>query len=257
MLLAIDIGNTHTVFAVNEGDQWLAIWRRPTHADATEDLIAVWLRALFNMSCLEWRVTRAICSSVVPALNGVMDRFCEQWLQVRLQFLTDAESVGLKSDYEGGLGSDRIANVLGALAKYDSPFIIVDCGTATTLEVVDATGTFIGGAIMPGLEVMSQALTHRTSQLPQIELSTPDRVLGKNTRDAVRSGLMYGYAGGIDALIRKISCEAELHEPMVIATGGLGSLMLGPSCMITEYDPTLTLDGLAIAADRLSVIPQR
>ena len=252
MLLAIDVGNTHTVFAVTEGDQWLAMWRRPTHIEATEDILAVWLRSLFDMSCLDWRVSRAICSSVVPALNGTLDRFCEQWLQVRLQFLTDPAAVGIETDYDGHLGSDRIANVLGALSKYDPPFIIVDCGTATTFEVVDERGVFVGGAIMPGLEVTSQALTSKTSRLPQVELTVPDRVLAKNTVDAMRSGLMFGYAGSIDTIVKKLIAETEMKDPQVIATGGLGSVVTGPSCTITEYDPTLTLDGLAIASERLN-----
>lgn len=253
MLLAIDVGNTHTVFALKASDDWLAIWRRPTHVDTTEDGLAVWLRALFDMTCLEWQVSQAVCASVVPSLNGILDRFCEQWLQVRLRFLTDGAAVGLPVDYDGHVGADRLANALGALDEHEPPFIVVDCGTATTFDVVDQNGKFIGGSIMPGLALQAEYLTKRTSRLPPVELVVPDRALGKSTVTAIQSGLMFGYAGAVDAIVNRIRCEIDAKDAKVIATGGLGSLLLGLSSTIELYEPTLTIDGLAVAAKRLAV----
>ena len=252
MLLAIDVGNTHTVFALWDGDRWLAIWRRPTHTEITEDGIAVWLKSLFDMTCLDWNVEHAICASVVPSINGVLDRFCEQWLQVRLRFLSDGDSVGLPVGYEGQLGADRIANALAALSRFEPPFIVVDCGTATNFDVVDASGKFVGGAIMPGLEVTRDVLTKKTANLKQVELVAPERALATNTINGIQSGLMYGYAGGVDAVVSRIKGELGNEPVKVIATGGLGSLLMGLCTTLDVYEPTLTIDGLVIASDRLN-----
>lgn len=252
MLLAIDVGNTHTVFALWDGDRWMAIWRRPTHTETTEDGIAVWLRALFEMTCLDWNVERAICASVVPSVNGMLDRFCEQWLQVRLRFLSEGESVGLPVDYEGPVGADRLANALGALSRFEPPFMVVDCGTATTFDVVDAAGTFVGGAIMPGIELTRDALTLRTANLKQVELVAPERALAKNTIHAIQSGIMYGYAGALDAMVNRIKNEMKLDNLRVVATGGLGSILMGLSTSLDSYEPTLTIDGLVVAAERMN-----
>ena len=251
MLLAIDVGNTHTVFALHEGCEWVAMWRRPTHDDVTEDMLAVWLKTLFSMTCLEWKVDQAVCASVVPSMNGILDRFCEQWLQVRLQFVKDGPSVGLPVDYDGHLGPDRIANALGALSQFEPPFIVVDCGTATNFDVVDANGNFVGGAIMPGLQTVADALTRKTSKLPPVELSAPEKAIEKSTVGAIQAGLMYGYAGGVDAIVNRMKCELGSEDVKVIATGGLGSLLLGITNSVDVYEPTLTIDGLSIAASRL------
>ncbi|WP_265101639.1 type III pantothenate kinase [Fimbriimonas ginsengisoli] len=250
--MAIDVGNTHTVVGVHDGADWIAMWRRSTDADDTEDQIGVWLRGLFDLSGLPWKVDSAICASVVPALDPALDKMCERWLNVRLRFLRRGDQVGLKVSYEPptAVGADRLANALGALVKYRPPIIVVDFGTATTFDAIDSEGTYAGGAILPGVHVSSQALFGRAAKLPAVEFKAPEKAIGKTTVQSLQSGIMLGYAGAIDALAARIG--AELGEARVIATGGLGSLFLGLCESLEEYEPTLTLDGLLVAHERLS-----
>jgi type III pantothenate kinase len=252
MLLAIDVGNTNTVVGVWDGSAWLALWRRRTEPEETEDQLAVWLKGLFDLKGLPWKVDSAICASVVPAMDGVLDKLCERYLDVRLRFVRTGAEVGLDVTYRPptAVGADRIANALGALDKYTPPVIVVDFGTATTFDSIDATGAYVGGAILPGVNISSQALFDRAAKLPAVEFRAPETALGRDTVHSLQSGIMFGYAGAIDALARRIS--AELGGAKVIATGGLGSLFLGLCESIEELEPTLTMDGLRVASERLA-----
>jgi len=207
---------------------------------------------LFDMNGIAWGVEHAICASVVPAMDDVLDKLCERWLGVRLRFLRKGSDVGLEVTYEPptAVGADRLANALGALQRYQAPIIVVDFGTATTFDAISSDGAYAGGAILPGVSISSQALFDRAAKLPQVEFRAPATALGKNTVHALQSGIMLGYAGAIDALAGKIS--EELGGATVIATGGLGSLFLGLCESIQEYEPTLTLEGLVIANDRVT-----
>jgi len=244
MRLAIDVGNTHTVYAVHDGESWRARWRRATSPDDTSDVVAVWLRGVFELSGLPFRVDGASCVSVVPFLDVVLDHLCERYLNVRLLFLRSEDDHGFPIDYDPptSLGADRICNCLGALAKYAPPILVIDFGTATKFDAVDASGQFVGGAIMPGLRVSSQALAEHAPRLPVVGLRPPKQAIGKNTKDALQSGIMLGYAGAVDTLARKIL--EELGGGLVVATGGLGSLFLGVCETFDTYEPMLTLDGL-------------
>lgn len=252
MLLAIDVGNTHTVVGLWDGEEWVALWRRRTDPEDTEDELAVWLKGLFDLHCLPWKVDAAVCGSVVPAMDDILDKLCDRFLRVRLQFLRTGDQVGLNVDYSPphGVGADRLANALGALEKYDPPIIVVDFGTATTFDAIDGTGSYVGGAILPGVRIASRALFDRAAKLPQVELRAPATALGKDTAHSLQSGIMFGYAGSVDALSRRIS--DELGGATVIATGGLGSHFLGLCESLQAFEPTLTLDGLRIASERLN-----
>jgi type III pantothenate kinase len=252
MLLAIDVGNTHTVIGVHDGASWRAMWRRSTDANDTEDQIGVWLKGLFDLSGLPWCIDSAICASVVPALDAALDKMCETWLGVRLRFLRRGDQVGLAVSYEPptAVGADRLANALGALEKYRPPIVVVDFGTATTFDAIDAEGTYVGGAILPGVMVSSQALFGRAAKLPAVEFKAPENAIGRTTVQSLQSGIMFGYAGAIDSLAAKIS--TELGEAKIIATGGLGALFLGLCECLEAYEPTLTLDGLLVASQRLA-----
>ncbi|CAN5452837.1 type III pantothenate kinase [soil metagenome] len=252
MLLAIDVGNTHTVYGLWDGQAWLATWRRVTAPDDTEDQLAAWLHGMFALSNLDWGIEGAICGSVVPAMNASLDRLCDRWFGVRLKFLDRGDQVGLRVLYDPptGVGADRLANALAALAKYNPPITVVDFGTATTFDAIDKDGAYAGGAILPGLRIGSQALFDRAAKLPQVDFVAPATAVGKNTVHALQSGIMLGYAGAIDALARRI--QAELGGGEVIATGGLGVHFLGLCESLGCYEPTLTLEGLVIAAARLS-----
>jgi type III pantothenate kinase len=258
MLLAIDVGNTHTVFGLWNGESWCAVWRRATNAADTEDQLAAWLKGLFDLSGFDWRVDYALCASVVPAANEALDKLCERWLGVRVHFLRTGEEVGLPVDYEpaSAVGADRIANALGALEKYPAPIVVVDFGTATTFDSISADGVYVGGAILPGVGLSSQALFQRAAKLPQVEFKAPETAIGKTTIHSLQSGIMLGYAGAIDALATKINAELG-GNATVIATGGLGGLFLGLCESIESYEPTLTLEGLLVASRRLELLVSR
>lgn len=251
MLLAIDVGNTNTVVGVWNGSEWLSLWRRRTDPEETEDQLAVWLKGLFDLCDIPWKVDSAICASVVPSMDGVLDKLCEQYLNVRLRFLRTGANVGMEVTYNPphAVGADRIANALGALEKYAPPIIVVDFGTATTFDSIDRNGTYVGGAILPGVGISSQALFDRAAKLPQVEFRAPETALGRDTVHSLQSGIMFGYAGAIDALAGRIS--TELGGARIVATGGLGSLFLGLCETIEALEPTLTMDGLRVASERI------
>lgn len=255
MLLAIDVGNTHTVFAVHHEDRWAATWRHATDPETTEDELVAWLKQLFDIEGLPWQIDEIMCACVAPAMQYVLDRLAERWLRVPITYLRSGRQVGLPVDYEPStaVGADRIANALGALEIVTPPFIVVDFGTGTTLDVVDAKGTYVGGAIMPGVLVGSQALFARAAKLPQVEqihFVAPSKAIGRNTVDSLQSGIMYGYAGAVDALAEQMIRELG-GKATVIATGGLGKMFMGLSRTIERFEPTLTLDGLLAMSRRL------
>ncbi|MBI1755659.1 MAG: type III pantothenate kinase [Fimbriimonas ginsengisoli] len=251
MLLAIDVGNTNSVYGVWDDHRWAGVWRRATAPEETEDQLAVWLRGLFELSSLEWHVDAVAVASVVPQMNQTLSLLSSRWLGVQARFLTSGDQVGIDVCYEppAAVGADRIANALGALALVKPPVVVADFGTATTFDAIDAKGRYVGGAIMPGLMVSSQALAARTAKLPQIEFKAPDRAVGRNTVESLQAGLLLGYAGAVDALAARIS--KELGGATVIGTGGLSGLFEGLCAMIERFEPTLTLDGLRIASERM------
>jgi type III pantothenate kinase len=254
MLLAIDVGNTHTVFGAWNGAEWVGLWRRSTNIDDTEDQLAAWLKTIFDLAGLSWDIQEAYCCSVVPAMDEALSRLCEKWLATRLRFLRSGCDVGLHVSYDPphAVGADRIANAIAALAKYEPPIIVVDFGTATTFDSIGKDGSYLGGAILPGVKLSSQALFTRAAKLPQVEYVAPKTALGTNTVHSLQSGIMLGYAGAIDALATRIDLEMG-GSSKILATGGLGKLFTGICESIEEYEPTLTLDGLVIASRRLAL----
>jgi type III pantothenate kinase len=255
MLLAIDVGNTHSVFGLWDGESWAAVWRRATDPQTTEDQLAAWLRSLYALSGFEWNVDAAICASVVPGVNDSLERLCDRWFGIPLVFLRDGKSVGLEVDYQpsNSVGADRLANALGALATFDPPLIVVDFGTGTNFDAVDAKGRYVGGAIMPGIVVGSEALFKRAAKLPYVDalkLEPPEHAIGKSTVQSLQSGIVLGYAAAIDGLVRRICLELG-GSCSVIATGGLGAMFHGLCETVQAFEPTLTLDGLRVAMQRL------
>ncbi|MFI5386941.1 MAG: type III pantothenate kinase [Fimbriimonadales bacterium] len=269
MLLAIDVGNTHTVFGLWDGQVWKAIWRRDTNPAETEDQLAVWLNGVHHLSGLTTTantpiaqhpktfpstmdIDSVVIASVVPQMDTNLDYLASRWLRVKPVFLRGGDSVGLEVAYDPphAVGADRIANALGALAKFKPPVVVVDFGTATTFDAIDRRGTYAGGAILPGVTISSQALVEHTAKLPQIDLVAPKTAIGKNTVHSLQSGVMLGYAGAVDALARRIDVELG-GGSTIISTGGLGKVFQGLCSTISAYDETLTLDGLVIAHGRL------
>ena len=254
MLLAIDVGNTHTVFGVWHDGRWASQWRHRTDPETTEDQLGAWLRTMFELAGLPWRVERVACACVAPAMVEPIRLLASRWLAVEPWFLRDGPSVGLDVRYQppASVGADRLANALGALALVEPPFVVVDFGTGTNFDAVDREGRYVGGAIMPGVLVGSEALFRRAAKLPHVEglsLAAPPRAIGGTTVESLQSGIVLGYAAAIDGLVARM--DGELGGGCrTLATGGLGGMFAGLCERLERYEPTLTLDGLRIAVDR-------
>ena len=247
MLLAIDVGNTNTMFAIHDGTDWVARWRSHTESTRTADDYAVWLSQMCQMEGLPLSsITGFIVSNVVPQSQFNFRNFARRYLKVEPLFIGDPEvklGVEIRIDRPEQAGADRLVNAVGASLKYPGALIVVDSGTATPFDIVGADGGFEGGIISPGINLSQKALHEAASSLPRIAIQRPSRVIGKDTVSAMQSGLFLGYIGLIDGLVRRI--KAEYGQPMtVIGTGGIASLFEGSSEEIDIYDADVTIRGL-------------
>ena len=252
MLLVIDVGNSHTVFGVWDNNQWLATWRHQTDVETTEDELAAWLFEMLRVAKIEPNITEFVIASVVPSMNQILTFLAKKFFNTEPLFLNGNSNHGIKVDYNpvNSVGADRIANAIAALSRYQAPIIVVDFGTATTFDVIDANGVYTGGAIMAGPITAIQALVQRGAKLPMVDLKAPDTAIGKDTTHSIQSGVMFGYAGAIDALVGRISGELG-SKPKVIATGGLGGVFTELCESIESYDEMLTLDGIKMFAQNI------
>ena len=246
MLLAIEQGNTNTLFAVHDGDQWSAQWRAATHSTRTADEYAVWLSQLLAMAGLQMGVfDGCIISSVVPQSIFNLKNLARRYLHVEPLVIGENVDLGIavRIDKPSEAGADRLVNTIGAHALYPGPLIVIDSGTATTFDVVAADGGFEGGVIAPGINLSMEALHQAAAKLPRIAIQKPQRVVGTDTVGAMQSGIFWGYIALIDGLIERI--KAERGEPLtVVATGGVASLFHGATMSIDHFDPDLTIRGL-------------
>lgn len=245
MLLAIDIGNTNTVFALFAGKEMKHFWRCKTEKSRSADEYAVFLFQLFEMVKATWDdIADVIVSSVVPDTNFYISMFAKKYLKVEALFV-DADCVDLTIDLDhpNEIGADRIVNSVAVMAHYKPPAIVIDFGTATTFDVVDEGGIYRGGVIAPGIRLSIDALTSRAAKLPQIVIENPGKVIGKNTTDAMQSGMYWGYIGLIEGIVSKIKAETG-KEMTVIATGGLAPLYAQSTKVIDVVDDELIFKGL-------------
>jgi len=251
MLWAIDIGNTQTAIGLHDGREWVATHRLATIPHETEDELAAKLFSLMKLSGFELACDRLVIASVVPDQDRDWQRLASKWLRVEPRFLRTGKDVGLRVTYDPphAVGADRLANALAALAEFVSPIIIVDFGTATTFDVVDVDGTYVGGSILPGPVLAIESLASRTAKLPRVDLAKPDRAIGTTTVQAIRSGVMIGYSGGIDRICDRIRAELS-GDATLVATGGLASEIVDMCDHSFAIRPMLTLDGLRLFADR-------
>ncbi|HEY3198431.1 MAG TPA: type III pantothenate kinase [Nitrospirales bacterium] len=247
-LLAIDIGNTNVVCGVFEDERLLADWRVGTDAAKTVDEYGILLLDLLRVKGITPESLDAvILSSVVPPLTSVFEELSERYFQ-RLPLTASTElETGLTLRYEnpGEIGTDRIVNAAAAFRRYGGPVIIVDFGTATTFCLVTRDGEYLGGAIAPGIRISAEALFHRAAKLPKIELIRPKSVIGRDTVSSMQAGIIFGYAGLVDELVTRMQ-QTIGQECVVVATGGLASLIAPESRTIRELRPNLTLEGLAL-----------
>ena len=252
MLLCIDIGNTNMVIGLwNEGN-WLAQWRVRTAHDKMPDEYAILLKTLLRDRDYELEnVTRVAIASVVPHLKTVFQDLFNSHLGVKPLILGPGVHTGIsiRIDNPAELGADLVADAVAAYERLHTTCIIVDFGTATTFSAVSEDGEFLGVSIAPGIEVAAEALARQTAQLPHIRLIPPPKVIGKNTTHSMQSGLIFGYIGLVEGLIRRIRIELG-GKAVVIATGGLSKVFAPLTDEIKIIDQELTLEGLRIISER-------
>lgn len=246
MLLAIEQGNTNTLFAVHDGAEWIAQWRTATEASRTADEYAVWLTQLLAMRGLALGdLDGCIISSVVPQSIFNLRNLSRRYLEVEPLVIGENVDLGMPVRIlkPKEAGADRLVNALGAHLKYPGDLIVIDSGTATTFDVIAADGAFEGGVIAPGINLSLQALHEAAAMLPRIAIQKPERVIGKDTVSNMQSGVFWGYIALIEGLVARI--KAEWGRPMtVIGTGGVVSLFEGATDSIDAFDPDLTIRGL-------------
>jgi type III pantothenate kinase len=255
MLLAVDMGNTNVVFALFEEGEIRARWRIATDPRRTGDEYAVWLSQLMAIEGIERSaITAMIVSNVVPRARHNLEVLAEKYFRVAPLFAGEGEAtwgIAIDVDEPGSLGSDRAVNAIAAHAKHGGDLIVVDFGTATTFDVVDFHGAYKGGIIAPGINLSLDALVSNTAKLPRIAIESPhsDSVIGRNTEDQMLIGVFWGYVAMMEGLI--VRMRAQIGRPAkVVATGGLAILFDEHTEIFDHVDPDLTLEGLAILAER-------
>ena len=252
MLLAIDVGNTQTHLGTFEGERLVEHWRFATDAEATSDELAVTLSSLLRLRGIEPEaVDGSIVSTVVPQLGPEYARMCERNLPQDCLMVGPSVKTGMaiKIDNPHELGADRLVNAVAAFDRVGGACVAVDFGTSTNFDVVSADGEYLGGVIAPGVEISMEALTERTAKLPRIDLGKPDGAIGRNTQAAIQSGVVFGFAGLVDGICRRLAVELD-DDAKFIATGGLAAAIV-PFCdTIDEVDDLLTLTGLRLVFER-------
>jgi type III pantothenate kinase len=259
MLLAIEQGNTNTLFAVHDGERWIAQWRTATDSMRTADEYAVWLHQLLEMQGLKLGVLdTCIVSSVVPQSVFNLRNLSRRYLHIEPLVVGENVDLGvdIRIEKPSEAGADRLVNAIGAHVAYSGSLLIIDSGTATTFDVVAADGAFEGGAIAPGINLSMQALHSAAARLPRVAIQRPQHVIGKDTVASMQSGVYWGYVALIEGLIARI--KAEYPQPLtVIATGGVASLFEGATQSIDHFDHDLTIRGLLEIRRRNPQTPHR
>ena len=253
MLLAIDIGNTNTVMGLFQGELLIHEWRIRTEVNGTEDEYGISIRSLFAAHSLpEEGVKHAIISCVVPPVLNSVERFCRKYLNLTPLIVGPGIRTGMSIFYDNPreVGADRIVNAVAAYEIYRSALIVVDFGTATTFDYISERGEYMGGVISPGIMISCEALFQKASKLPRVEIfARPPSIIAKNTISSMNAGIVYGYAGLVEGIIKRMRAEVKT-DLRVVATGGLAPLIASECPVIEMVDEHLTLKGLRIIFER-------
>ena len=247
MLLAIDAGNTNTVFAVYDGEEQRGLWRAATDTHRTADEYAVWLIQLSLKGLKPCDIDAAIVSTVVPAALFNLTNLCGNYFEVAPLVVGEPDvnlGIAINVTNPREVGADRLVNAVAAHNAYSGPLIIVDFGTATTFDLVGADGSYEGGVIAPGVNLSMEALHMAAAKLPLVAVRRPQKIVGTDTVGAMQSGIFWGYVGLIEGLVARIKAEAELPNAKVVATGGLSTHFYNATDVIDLTDKDLTLRGL-------------
>jgi type III pantothenate kinase len=251
MLLAVDVGNTQTHLGAFEGERLVEHWRFQTRAGATGDELAERISGLMDLRGIGLGEIDAVCvSSVVPPLGGQYAQLSERYLETDCLLVGPGVKTGMpiRIDTPQEVGADRLVNAVAAYEQVGGACVVVDFGTGINFDAVSAAGEYLGGAIAPGLEISLTALVDRAARIPQIDLVAPETAIGRSSRAAIQSGVVFGFAGLIDGVARRI--EAELGSARFLATGGLAAAIVPFTETIEEVDDLLTLKGLRLIHDR-------
>ncbi|MFD2115449.1 type III pantothenate kinase [Paenibacillus yanchengensis] len=252
MILVIDVGNTNIVIGIFNDKELLQNWRLSTNRSATVDEYGMILQNLFqHVGVKASQVESVVISTVVPPLLPVLEQLSHKYIQRTPLIVGPGTKTGLNIRYENPreVGADRIVTSVAAIAKYGAPLIVIDFGTATTFDYIDVQGDYLGGAIVPGIGISTEALYQRAAKLPRIELVKPKSVIGRNPVTSMQAGIIFGYAGQVDGIVNRIKKEFKVN-PTVVATGGMAELIAEESESIKVVDPLLTLEGLRLIYDR-------
>lgn len=245
-ILVMDVGNTNTVIGIYDGEELRKDWRLGTVKARTSDEYGMIVRDLFNHSGFRIdTIDGLIISCVVPPMLGMLENLSEKYFKIKPLIVGPGIKTGMPILFDNPreVGADRIVNAVAAYEKYKCEVIVVDFGTATTFDYITSKGEYSGGVIAPGLVISSEALFREASKLPRVELQKPKTVIGKNTIHSMQSGIVFGYAGLVESLVKRIIRELGI-DPKVIATGGLARLIASETDCIDEIDDNLTLEGL-------------
>lgn len=252
MIFVLDVGNTNTVLGVYQGDDLKYHWRVETSRNKTEDEYGMVIKSLLQHEGLSFdQFDGIIISSVVPPIMFALERMCKKYFGVKPLIVGPGIKTGLDIKYENPreVGADRIVNAVAGIHEFGSPLIIVDFGTATTYCYINEEKQYMGGAIAPGINISTEALYSRAAKLPRIEITRPESIIGKNTVSSMQAGILYGYVGQVEGIVARIKEQSKV-EPLVIATGGLATLIANESTAIDIVDPFLTLKGLQLIYKR-------
>jgi type III pantothenate kinase len=255
MLLAIDVGNTNTVFGLYKDEKLFRSWRLSTQQTRTVDEYGVLLRNMFALEALDVSQVRGIIvASVVPPLDWTVAQMCRACFSLDAVFVgPDNAGIPILYDDPYEVGADRIVDAVAVLDRYGAPAIVVDLGTATTFDAITRDGEYQGGLIAPGIELSAAALVERAAKLPRIEIKKPRALIGRSARDSMQSGFFWGYVSLVDGVVARMKSELG-EDTRVIGTGGMARFIEGESQQITEVNLNLTLDGLYLVAKQLGTI---